>query len=132
MGRLMADPAGRRWVNDMLAAGGIWLSTPPSNALRMAWFEGERNQALRLLSEIQEANPEAVFQMMREHSSERPTKPRGADADSPSPTPSPEPVPSPTPEPTSGEPQPNGGDAPDQAASSLLGDDVRSRSTRRN
>jgi len=77
----MSDPAGRRWVNDMLAAGGIWLSTPPSNALRMAWFEGERNQALRLLSEIQEANPEAVFQMMREHTSERPAKPRGADAD---------------------------------------------------
>jgi hypothetical protein len=79
----MSDPAGRRWVNDILAECHVWHTSFASNGLRMAFLEGERSQGLRILTEVMEANPDAFLTMLKERASERPAKPRGADADAP-------------------------------------------------
>lgn len=71
LGRMLGDPAGRRWVWGQLSECHVWQTSMASNALRLAFLEGERSQGLRLLWEIQEANPEMFLQMMKEHQSER-------------------------------------------------------------
>ena len=76
LGRLMGDPAGRRWMRDFLGACHVWDSSYATNAIRMAFLEGERNQGLKLQAEIVEANPEMFLQMLKEYGSERQ---RGAD-----------------------------------------------------
>ena len=79
LGRLMGDPAGRRWMREILAACHVWDTSYATNAIRMAFLEGERNQGLKLQAEIAEANPDAFLLMLKENNSERH---RGADAPS--------------------------------------------------
>ena len=76
LARLMDDPAGRRWVRNTLAACHVWDTSFATNAMRMAFLEGERNQGLRLQAEIAEAAPDQFIEMLKEHGSERQ---RGAD-----------------------------------------------------
>jgi len=71
LARLMEDPAGRRWVRNTLAACHVWDTSFATNAIRMAFLEGERNQGLRLQAEIAEAAPEQFIEMLKEHGSER-------------------------------------------------------------
>ena len=71
LGRLVGDPGGRRWLWAMLSECHIWQTSMAGNALRLAFLEGERSQGLRLLGEIQEANPAMFIQMMTEMSGER-------------------------------------------------------------
>lgn len=71
LARLMEDPAGRRWVRNTLAACHVWDTSFATNAVRMAFLEGERNQGLRLQAEIAEAAPELFIEMLKEHGSER-------------------------------------------------------------
>lgn len=73
LGRMLGDPAGRRWVWGILSECHVWQTSMASNALRLAFLEGERSQGLRLLWEIQEANPEMFLQMMKEYQGERRT-----------------------------------------------------------
>ena len=76
LARLMDDPAGRRWVRNTLAACHVWDTSFATNAVRMAFLEGERNQGLRLQAEVMEAAPDQFIEMLKEHGSERQ---RGAD-----------------------------------------------------
>ena len=71
LGRMLGDPAGRRWIWGMLSECHVWQTSMASNALRLAFLEGERSQGLRLLGEIQEANAEMFLQMMKENQGER-------------------------------------------------------------
>jgi len=79
LARLMEDPAGRRWVRNTLAACHVWDTSFATNAIRMAFLEGERNQGLRLQAEIAEAAPDLFIEMLKEHGSERQRGAGGAD-----------------------------------------------------
>ena len=72
LGRLMGDPAGRRWVYNLLGEFHVWDTSYATNALRMAFLEGERNAGLRFQSEVEEANQEMFYQMLKERKNERP------------------------------------------------------------
>ena len=78
LARLMDDPAGRRWVRNTLAACHVWDTSFATNAIRMAFLEGERNQGLRLQAEIMEAAPEQFIEMLKEYGSERQRGANGA------------------------------------------------------
>lgn len=71
LGRLLGEPAGRRWVWGLLSECHVWHTSMATNALRLAFLEGERSQGLRLLGDIQEANPAMFLQMLKEMSGER-------------------------------------------------------------
>jgi hypothetical protein len=71
LGRLMGDPAGRRWVYGLLSECHIWHTSMANNAIRMAFLEGERSQGLRLLAEVTEANPDMFLTMLKEMQGER-------------------------------------------------------------
>jgi len=73
LGRLLGDPAGRRWVWGLLSECHVWHTSMSGNAMRLAFLEGERSQGLRLLGDIQEANPDMFLQMLKEMSGERPS-----------------------------------------------------------
>lgn len=72
LGTFLRDVAGRRWMWSVLSECHIWQPSFSTNALRLAFLEGERSQGLRLLSEIQEAGPDLFLQMLKEHQVERP------------------------------------------------------------
>jgi len=71
LGRLMADPAGRRWLYNYLASLHVYSTSFASNALLMARNEGERNAGLQLVLEMTDANPDMYLQMLREMANER-------------------------------------------------------------
>lgn len=73
LGRLMADPAGRRWVFNLMAEFHVWDTSYATNAMRMAFLEGERNAGLRFQSEVEEANQEMFYLMLKERKNERST-----------------------------------------------------------
>lgn len=81
LGRLLGDPAGRRWVWGLLSECHVWQTSMATNALRLAFLEGERSQGLRLLGEIQEANPAMFVQMMTEMTGERRGSGNGSERD---------------------------------------------------
>jgi hypothetical protein len=63
---LMMVRASRRWVFDRLAAAGVFTSIFSTNALTMAFNEGQRNQGLALLADIMAACPERFIEMLQE------------------------------------------------------------------
>jgi len=69
LGRLMADPAGRRWVYNILGEFHVWDTSYATNAMRMAFLEGERNAGLRFQAEVEEANQDMFLQMLKERKS---------------------------------------------------------------
>ena len=83
LARLMEDPAGRRWVRNTLAACHVWDTSFATNAVRMAFLEGERNQGLRLQAEIAEAAPDQFIEMLKEYGSERQRGANGGGDDDP-------------------------------------------------
>lgn len=76
LGRLMADPAGRRWLYNHLASLHVYSTSFAANALVMARNEGERNAGLQLVLEATQANPDMYLQMLKEGTNER--RPSGA------------------------------------------------------
>lgn len=76
LGRFMADPAGRRWLSTFLTFCHVYQTIRASNALGMAFEEGERAAGLYLVSEMEQANPDMYFQMLKEMANER--RPGGA------------------------------------------------------
>jgi hypothetical protein len=68
---MMAEPAGRRWLYNHLAALHIYTTSFASNAMVMAHNEGERSAGLRLVADMTDANPDMYFQMLREIANER-------------------------------------------------------------
>jgi hypothetical protein len=63
---LMSSPRGRRFAFSRLEYAGAWRSSFDRNALQMAFNEGQRNEALRLIADIQEACPEQWQVMLNE------------------------------------------------------------------
>ena len=71
--KLMSEPAGRRWVYNFLASCRIYATSFATNALAMAFNEGDRNAGLRLLVDITEASPDLYLLMLKEVQNERNT-----------------------------------------------------------
>lgn len=64
---ILSDPRGRRFIWEWLEEAGAFHSTFSRNALEMAFNEGQRNGALRVLKQIEETKPESYTQMQREY-----------------------------------------------------------------
>lgn len=63
---LLSSPAGRNWMWDLLQVGHLYETSFDRDPLAMAFREGERNFALRLLLQVTTATPELYAQMMAE------------------------------------------------------------------
>lgn len=66
LGRLMAEPHGREFFYDLLSACHMFNTSFATNALQMAFREGERNVGLRLTADITEAAPDQFLLMLKE------------------------------------------------------------------
>lgn len=66
LARVMAEPAGREWFYDILSACHQFSTSFATNALSMAFREGERNVGLRLVGDLTEASPDLYLQMLKE------------------------------------------------------------------
>lgn len=71
LARLLAEPVGRRWLYQKLEECHIYSTSFTTNALAMAFNEGERNVGLRLVAELTAASPENYLQMLKEVEDER-------------------------------------------------------------
>jgi hypothetical protein len=65
---LMANKRGRRFVHGVLEHAGVWRLSFHTNALQMAFNEGQRNEGLVLLAKLTQHCPELYAQMLKEHS----------------------------------------------------------------
>lgn len=63
---LMSDKRGRRFAHRLLERAGVWRSSFNTNALAMAFAEGQRNEGLRLLAHIQSHCPDRGTEMLKE------------------------------------------------------------------
>ena len=63
---IMSVASGRAWVLDLLELCHIFSTSFQSNALQMAFAEGERNVGLRLLNDVMSSCPDQYVEMMRE------------------------------------------------------------------
>lgn len=77
---IMSVAAGRAWMLDLLEACHIFNSSYHSEALAMAFAEGERNVGLRLLADVMSAGPKHYLLMMEERSARDATADRRRDA----------------------------------------------------
>lgn len=64
---LMGTPEGRMWMWDLLTECGIFQTSFSSDALRMAFAEGQRNIGLRRVAEINRLGPELYARMVGEN-----------------------------------------------------------------
>lgn len=63
---LMGSPQGRRIIWRMLNRTGVFRSSYSSDALAMAFAEGNRNIGLQLLAQVHELCPDQYPEMVRE------------------------------------------------------------------
>jgi hypothetical protein len=63
---LMANKRGRRIVYRLLERAGVWRLSFDTNALRMAFNEGNRNEGLALLAKLMAYCPEQYAVMLKE------------------------------------------------------------------
>jgi hypothetical protein len=68
---LMSSPAGRNYVHDLLLRCHVFTSSFTSDAICMAFNEGERNIGLQLLTDVMQFAPDQYVQMMREENDRR-------------------------------------------------------------
>ncbi len=68
---LMSDKRGRRVLWRLMDQAGVFRSTFNTNAMAMAFAEGNRNYGLRVLSLIHTLCPKLYPVMMKEQSNER-------------------------------------------------------------
>ena len=68
---LMSDKRGRRVLWRLMDRAGVFRSSFNTNALAMAFAEGERNYGLRLMYRIHKLCPNLYPVMMKENSNER-------------------------------------------------------------
>jgi hypothetical protein len=69
---LMADPIGRGYIYDLLSACHVFQSSFATNALAMAFAEGERNVGLQLTADLIAAAPDNYLLMLKEAGNVRP------------------------------------------------------------
>lgn len=63
---LMSNKRGRRFVVRLLERAGVWRLSFNTNALTMAFAEGQRNEGLRLLAQITAHCPDRYTEMLKE------------------------------------------------------------------
>ena len=63
---LMNSASGRRYIYNKLSDAMIFQTTFSTNALQMAFNEGNRNNGLKLLSDLMQHCPDQYILMMRE------------------------------------------------------------------
>ncbi len=63
---LMSNKRGRRFVSRLLERAGVWRLSFNTNALTMAFAEGQRNEGLRLLAQITTHCPDRYTDMLKE------------------------------------------------------------------
>ena len=63
---LMSNKRGRRFVCRLLERAGVWRISFNTNALTMAFNEGQRNEGLRLMSQISIHCAERYAEMLKE------------------------------------------------------------------
>lgn len=63
---LMSNKRGRRFVFRMLERAGVWRLSFNTNALTMAFAEGQRNEGLRLMAQLTEHCPGRYTEMLKE------------------------------------------------------------------
>lgn len=68
LGRLMSSRWGRRIAWRLLDTAGVFQMSFNTNAMTMAFNEGNRNFGNRLLAEIIKHCPERYIEMLKEHS----------------------------------------------------------------
>lgn len=68
---LMSQKRGRRYVWRQLELAGVFQTSFTSDALQMAFSEGQRNQGLRILGFIHEHAPESYLEMLKEQHDRR-------------------------------------------------------------
>jgi len=72
LGRFLGDPAGRRWLYQLMMECNVWTTSGVSNALSLAFREGSRFIGLRLQAEAMQANHDMYLKMLKEMEVERP------------------------------------------------------------
>lgn len=77
--RFMDNSAGRDWLYGMLGRCEVYTVRGPSDALTMAFCEGQRNIGLQFMSEFMEAAPEKYLLMLKEAHDAIRRKPSGSD-----------------------------------------------------
>ena len=69
---LMSDKRGRRLLWRLMEESGVFRSSFNTNAMAMAFAEGNRNYGLRILSLIHTVCPRQYPVMMKENTNDRP------------------------------------------------------------
>jgi hypothetical protein len=72
LGRFLGEPAGRRWLYQLMTECNVWTTSGVSNALSLAFREGSRFVGLRLQAEAMQANHDMYLKMLKEMEVERP------------------------------------------------------------
>jgi hypothetical protein len=72
--KVLKVPEGRRFVYKMLSECGVFKASFSLNSMQTAFQEGKRDIGLALLRDLDEAEPQAYSQMLREHFSELKSK----------------------------------------------------------
>jgi hypothetical protein len=64
--RVMSEPIGREYFYDLLTSCHVYTSSFGTNALAMAFREGERNVGIRIGADLTEASPGLYLEMLKE------------------------------------------------------------------
>jgi hypothetical protein len=64
--RVMSEPVGREYFYDLLTSCHVYTSSFGTNALAMAFREGERNVGIRIGADLTEASPGLYLEMLKE------------------------------------------------------------------
>lgn len=68
--QLCESADGRAWLWELLRVCGFASTSFSSDALKMAFKEGERNVALRIMAEIHRVAPETYLRMQKENATD--------------------------------------------------------------
>lgn len=71
---VLKSPEGRRFIWKLLSDAGIFRSSFSQNAMQTSFMEGQRDNGLRLLHDVNEAEPNAFARMQAEYLSEQKSK----------------------------------------------------------
>ena len=77
--KLMADPVGREYFWDLLVSCHLYSTSFGTNALMMAFREGERNVGIRLAADLNQASPDLYLDMCKEGENVRRQNQRAAE-----------------------------------------------------
>ena len=94
LNKVMSEVAGREYFFDLLASCHLYSTSFGTNALMMAFREGERNVGIRIGADLNEASPDLYLKMFQEaehvrsqnsRTAERRSDPNGSEPAGPEP-----------------------------------------------